>query len=110
MTKARRAECGRVHFWCPGCHEVHGITEGVWSWNDDLAHPTFSPSILVRGNQWPKDEFPEYHKATHGRVAPGGETVCHSFVRDGRIQFLGDCTHELAGQVVDLPDWPFCDE
>jgi hypothetical protein len=27
------------------------------------------------------------------------------FVTDGRIQFLGDCTHALAGQTVDLPDW-----
>jgi len=30
--------------------------------------------------------------------------VCHSFVTDGRIQFLGDCTHNLAGQTVDLPE------
>ena len=33
-------------------------------------------------------------------------TVCHSFVTDGRIQFLADCTHALAGQTVDLPEWP----
>ena len=32
--------------------------------------------------------------------------ACHTFVTDGRIQFLGDCTHALAGQTVDLPDWP----
>ena len=25
-------------------------------------------------------------------------------VTDGRIQFLGDCTHDLAGQTVDLDD------
>lgn len=31
-------------------------------------------------------------------------SVCHSFVRDGRIQFLSDCTHKLANQTVDLPD------
>lgn len=31
--------------------------------------------------------------------------VCHSFVTEGRIQFLGDCTHALANQTVDLPDW-----
>jgi hypothetical protein len=24
--------------------------------------------------------------------------------RPGRIQFLGDCTHALAGQTVDLPE------
>ncbi|MGC4033677.1 MAG: hypothetical protein QM754_18485 [Tepidisphaeraceae bacterium] len=27
---------------------------------------------------------------------------CHSFVRDGQIEFLGDCTHELAGKTVPL--------
>ena len=43
-----------------------------------------------------------------GRVTgtmPDGTKVCHSFIRDGRIQFLGDCTHHLAGQTVDLPDF-----
>ena len=33
-------------------------------------------------------------------------TVCHHFIRDGKIQFLGDCTHALRGQTVDLPDIP----
>jgi hypothetical protein len=30
--------------------------------------------------------------------------LCHSFVRDGRIEFLSDCTHSLAGQTVELPE------
>jgi hypothetical protein len=38
------------------------------------------------------------------------DRVCHSFVVDGRIQFLGDCTHHLAGQTVDLPPWPYSTE
>ena len=29
--------------------------------------------------------------------------VCHSFVRAGQIEFLGDCTHEFAGQTVPMP-------
>jgi hypothetical protein len=28
--------------------------------------------------------------------------VCHSFVREGQIQFLGDCTHAFAGQTVPM--------
>ena len=32
--------------------------------------------------------------------------VCHSFVTDGRIRFLGDCTHALKGQTVPIPEWP----
>jgi hypothetical protein len=29
---------------------------------------------------------------------------CHSIITDGKIQFCGDCTHALAGKIVDLPD------
>lgn len=95
----RSAEGGRLHFWCPGCNEVHGIQVGDgpgprWGWNGNAEKPTFTPSILVRWNVPPPRE-------------PGDppDTVCHSFVTDGRIQFLGDCTHALAGQTVDLPEW-----
>lgn len=94
-----------IAFHCPGCAHAHTIDTNVWTWNGDLERPTFSPSILVRGNQWPRDEYPEYFKPAHANVPPGADTVCHSFVTDGQIQFLGDCTHALAGQTVDLPDW-----
>jgi hypothetical protein len=30
--------------------------------------------------------------------------LCHTFVTDGQIQYLGDCTHALAGQTVDLQE------
>lgn len=39
---------------------------------------------------------------------PGGPVCCHSYVKAGRWEFLGDCTHDLAGQtvpMVPLPDW-----
>lgn len=94
-----------VLFHCPGCGDNHQIWIGTWTFNGDLVKPTITPSILVRGNQWPKDEYPEYYKANHPNIKAGGETVCHSFVTDGRIQYLGDCTHILAGQTVDLPIW-----
>jgi hypothetical protein len=58
-------------------------------------------------------EWAEYDEVA---VGPGGTervlsdprfgSVCHSFVTDGRIQFLGDCTHALANQTVELPDLP----
>ena len=37
------------------------------------------------------------------KTAP--DRVCHSFVTDGNIQFLSDCTHSLAGQTVPLEAW-----
>jgi hypothetical protein len=86
-------------FDCPGCGMSHGpvIQKGdgpspVWSWNGSLDRPTFTPSIRV---QWTRRA---------SIVEPQAECVCHSFVTDGRIEFLGDCTHALAGQTVDLPE------
>lgn len=84
-------------FWCPGCDGGHQIQHGAgsgprWTWNGDAERPTFTPSVRVSYNGADADT-PE-----------GIPSVCHSFVTDGRIQFLSDCTHALAGQTVDLPD------
>lgn len=92
-------------FWCPGCDMAHQIKvdgTGSWSWNGDPIKPTFSPSVLVRYDHW-------VPAASHENPEPGPQTLvgdaCHSFIADGRIQFLTDCTHKLAGQTVDLPAW-----
>ena len=100
----------RLHLWCPGCDELHGIEVGegkpsAWGWDKNLEAPTITPSIKVSGTQWSKDQ--SFYRANH-HVPSGGAMTCHSFVRAGRWEFLGDCTHNLAGQTVDmveLPDW-----
>ena len=111
MARAKKAEPNRVHFWCPGCDDVHGIHTGPdgWTWNGDLDLPTFTPSLLVHMTKWHGtfEEHGKWTRPTHANVEPGGQATCHSFVTDGRIQFLGDCTHHLAGQTVDLPEWPY---
>lgn len=91
-TKLRQVAPGLLHFWCPGCNARHGVqVDGhqpgpQWGWNGDAERPTFTPSILVTGNP----DIP----------------VCHSFIRDGLIEFCGDSSHSLAGQTVPLPDFP----
>lgn len=101
-----------VHFFCPACHEVHTIKHSPsgWTFNGDLERPTFNPSVLARGNRLTRDAAGkwtgEWERDTAGNLIP---TVCHSFVRGGRIEFLSDCTHALAGQTVDLPPWPNSD-
>ncbi len=50
--------------------------------------------------------MPRIARVDSHAVAPGGQTVCHSFVRAGRIEFLHDSTHHLACQSVDLPEIP----
>ena len=101
-------------FFCPGCKCGHGVwttnRNGVganWTFNGNMEKPTFSPSILIRSHMWTPPVTPEnmaeWDKAPWPQTKV--ETVCHSFVRDGMIQFLGDCTHELKGQTVPLPDF-----
>lgn len=98
--------------WCPGCNDTHMVCVGhpeaagrpCWDWDGNLEAPTVNPSIKVGGVQWqPEDAF---YKPTHASVSPGGEICCHSFVRAGIWEFLGDCTHHLAGQHVPLPELP----
>jgi hypothetical protein len=67
---------------------THGTREGspCWTWNGSTDSPTLRPSVL-------------------SRVTLGDrEVICHSWVTDGRVQFLGDCNHSLAGQTIDLLD------
>lgn len=64
-----------------------------WEWNGDATNPTFSPSILTQ-LPWGEDQ----HQIRN-----------HVFVKNGMIQYLGDCTHEYAGKTMELPrlcDWP----
>lgn len=90
-TKAATSEDGSHYAWmikCPACDDIH-VLKG-WGFNDNQERPTFTPSLLVR------------------YFDPDGVTVralCHSHVTDGRIAFLSDCTHALAGHTVDLPTW-----
>ncbi|WP_244497607.1 DUF6527 family protein [Aureimonas sp. AU40] len=84
---------------CPGCNQRHRVGPG-WSFNDDYDAPTFRPSILVTGVQPLTDA--EYDRAMGGEAIEPRPLVCHSFVTDGQIQFLDDCTHALAGRTVPL--------
>lgn len=101
MTVLRKVENSTtVTFWCPGCDEAHQIDTAHWEFNNDFEAPTFSPSYLTwvepNPNALPGDEYKKYREGFR----------CHSFIRDGYIQFLDDCTHGLKGQTVRLTsDW-----
>ena len=101
-AKLRSLEGNKIAFWCPGCDRAHAVAAGIngWMWNLDAERPTFSPSILIR-IEWSKQPL-----EPGDDPADYKDEVCHSFVREGKIQFLGDCTHALSGQTVELPDWP----
>lgn len=121
----RNGADGRLTWWCPGCDGPHQVVaridnaalpvpnasdadwtppqeyyaarDGAWAWNGSARRPSFMPSVLVT-----------YDGADAGKDgAP--PAVCHSFVVAGQMQMLGDCTHALAGQTVDIPEWPHPD-
>lgn len=104
MARAWLGSDNYLLFDCPGCQEVHAIPVNCvqgengssWQWNGSLDRPTTTPSILIRypANPEAAEEFKEWRS----------ERVCHSFIRDGQIQFLNDCTHGLNAQTVDLPE------
>lgn len=93
--KLRQLADDHRRFLCPGCNDWHVVNSG-WTWNGSVDTPTLDPSVLVTYPAVPdaSDEFPEWRT----------ERRCHSFVRNGRIEFLGDSTHSLAGTIVDLPE------
>ena len=72
-------------FHCPGCGYDHPFHVPAWQWNGSMDVPTFRPSLMVFGMEPSKR--------------------CHSWVTDGKIQFLADTFHDLRGQTVELPDW-----
>lgn len=75
----------RMYFSCPRCDDVHVFNASTHNWNRNYTNPTLSPSVLVTG----------FNKDVQIR--------CHSFVKDGYIQFLDDCSHDKAGTTVELP-------
>lgn len=115
-AKLRGLEGDMLAFRCPGCQEYHvvSVTAGRWSWNGDVDHPTFSPSILVQSGHYAEGKqgkigsgcWCDYNARHPSHPSPFRCRQCHCFVYDGQIRYLADCSHELAGQAVDLPDWP----
>jgi hypothetical protein len=67
---------------CPGCGCLHYF-DNRWKFSGNKEKPTFYPSLIVKDH----------------------EKYCHMFVAAGRIYFLEDCTHDLAGKTVDMLDW-----
>ncbi len=95
-----------AQFYCPGCLHYHMLpingADNAWDFNNNADSPTFKPSILARG----VDHLTEAEETLilAGVKIEPRKYVCHSFVTDGKINFLHDCTHSLAGKTIDLPE------
>lgn len=108
---------GWATFYCPGCECDHSIPveEGTnakpWGYNGNVDAPTFTPSLLRKSTKLTELGERQYDSyLIDNKMPESGEldnvpVVCHTFVTDGKIQYLGDCTHALANQTIDLPDY-----
>lgn len=108
--KITKANDGKLLFYCAGCKCHHGVTD-AWQFNNDFEKPTFSPSILVKSTKMTDKGLADYdawceegYPNRDGKSFESLPSICHSFVKDGQIQYLNDCTHELAGKTVELED------
>ncbi len=80
----RDDEITQYTFECPGCkcnHAYYVSGPIKWEFNGSLENPTFTPSL--------KNTYPD------GKV-------CHLFVTNGKIEYCGDCFHELKGQKIEM--------
>lgn len=96
-------------FFCPACQCGHGIwtkkRNGLgaqWTFNGNMDAPSFQPSLKITEMMWTPPVTPE--NLEEWKVKPWEQKqvqkICHLFVTDGRLQYCGDCTHELAGKTV----------
>ena len=95
----RLLEGNLLAFFCPGCKCAHHISD-KWNFNENYESPTFIPSILVTGMKHLTDE--QYTSVMNGETITPIPFICHSFITDGKISFLDDSTHELAGKTIAL--------
>lgn len=111
MAKVREYAQGGHQMWefyCPGCGHNHhyttknlGMGHPIWVFNGDVESPTFTPSLL---NKWGRDADPEWKEPEGAQPSHKWSGTCHLYVTNGQIRYLTDCTHHLAGQVVDMKD------
>lgn len=98
MSITRDHVCGFVHY-CEGCKDLHYIYTKMknnlgcrWSFNGNMEKPSVTPSVHYKA----EDKDPEWPLLM----------VCHYILTDGVLNYCGDCTHELAGKSVPLPEIP----
>lgn len=83
----------KLAYLCPGCRMSHELNLGPdkpnWQWDGNAEAPTLHPSVNIN----------------MAATVTSKSFVCHSWVRNGMIEFLNDSTHALAGKTVPLVEF-----
>lgn len=102
MGSSEGSPGGLAHY-CPACKQMHlfsldgyNSSGAKWRWDGSVEAPSFIPSMNIRCNMPGMD----------GYQPDAGSSVCHYYLSGGMIGFLPDCTHEMRGLSVPLPDLP----
>jgi hypothetical protein len=79
---------------------------GCWTWNGDTEKPTLRPSIKVQSGHFAGANscWCEYYRQHPDETPFFTCYQCHTWINDGKAQFLDDCSHEFRGQTLDLLD------
>jgi hypothetical protein len=98
MAKIKKRVATYYSFYCPGCKHEHSFMiaedNSQWWFNGNLERPSFTPSLL--NVMKIKNEVTGVYNIEKER--------CHLIITDGMIHFQTDCQHELAGQIIELPE------
>lgn len=108
---------GSYMHYCPGCKHRHVINTiksnccgDKWIYNNNPEFPTFTPSICISVNH---PDFVNHEIVGIGIKQTASnkfffiherKIICHYFITDGKLIYLNDSHHFLAGQTIDLPD------
>lgn len=79
---------------CPASGSIEIPRNGKWTFDGNYERPTFSPSMNETRGQ-PGQSMEDFKADPH----PWRN---HVFVRNGYIEYLGDCTHEWRGKTVEI--------
>lgn len=96
--KIYQGKNGLYWHWCPGCQSMHKFyvdkptSKGArWSYNGNPEKPSFHPSM---------------HISVFNEEDNKHTTLCHYFLKNGVINFLGDSTNHKLRDFVPLPEIP----
>jgi len=90
---------------------MHRLPDGWTFVNGDLNKPTFTPSFMHTGLMRNKDENGKWigeGKNAWLYDAQGNpiKEVCHYILTNGILHYCADCTHDMRGMSVPLPELP----
>ncbi len=107
-----------LSFFCEGCNEEHSVwvngykhpNSTAWGWNGSMDTPTFTPSILIKSGHY-ATYFKEgdscwctYNTKHADDPSSFVCVVCHTYITNGKIEYLPDSTHHLSGQIINLSE------